>query len=915
MTAITSNAGLITPSTGLITGIPIQDTVDQLMALASQSKNNLSTRTTDLTNEKTAILQLSSLVSAFQFEATQIGAAGLFTARQATSSNQAALSAAIADGKSPAPGTYVFTPVQTASAQQLLSQSFGAGETLGAGTVTFGTGGYVDAGIPLQDLNGGAGFSPGKIRITDRSGESAVIDLSFARSVDDVLDAINSNTSINVSVVANGDAFQLTDNTGGAGNLKVQEISGGTTASSLGLAGIDVASDSATGNDIFSLDSNTELLSLNDGNGVQLRSGNDLSIALADGSTVDIDLGSTKTLGDVIAAINGAAPTKLKAEIGADSNRLKLTDLTTGSGTFAISNVGEGTAATDLGLTVAASGGVITGGRLASGLRDTLLSSLDGGQGLGTLGVLDVTNRDNVTSHVDLSGTETLGQIVAAINTQAAGVTASINSARDGIVLTDTTGATTGNFVVANGDSTNTADALHVATDSSVTSVNSGGLQRQQISEATLLSSLNGGAGVDIGDFDITGTSGQIGAVDLNAIDNVATTVGDVIARINALSIGVQARINDRGDGIELFDTLHGGGQITVSEVGNGTTASDLHLLGTSSLATVDGTTTQAIDGTTTATVQIAADDTLATLVGKINALNRGVTASLLNDGTKQRLSLQSNKSGAANELLFDTSNTRLSLQEISSGRDALLQYGGSGGLLLSSASGTFNNIVDGLNVTVNDGTLQPVTVNVGASTSSLVDTANEFVSAYNSMRDTLTKLTAYDPVAQTTGLLFGTTESLQVDTNLSRLLTNSYFGLGQFQSLQAVGFTLDDKGELSLNDDKLTQAFSEDPDAVTKLFTDPDRGISATVSSAAEHLAGTNSLLSSRADALSSIIDANNKRIDQMSDSLDKQRDALLAQFNNLESVVASLKNNASVLSTFTAVPPLGSVRSSTAV
>ncbi len=81
--------------------------------------------------------------------------------------------------------------MQTASAQQLLSQSFAADEAIGAGSFTFGAGGFVDQGISLDELNGGDGVQRGKIRITDRSGASAVIDLSFARTVDDVLDAIN----------------------------------------------------------------------------------------------------------------------------------------------------------------------------------------------------------------------------------------------------------------------------------------------------------------------------------------------------------------------------------------------------------------------------------------------------------------------------------------------------------------------------------------------------------------------------------------------------------------------------------------------------------------------------------------------------------------------------------------------------
>src|SRR6185295_13881855 len=283
----------------------------------------------------------------------------------------------------------------------------------------------VAQGISLDLLNAGNGVARGKIRITDRSGASAVIDLSLARSVDDVLGAINSNTSVNITATASGDSFKLTDNSGGSGNIKVQEVAGGTTASTLGLAGIDSGTTSVTGGDVFTLFSGTTLASLNDGNGVELRDGNDLSVTLKDGTTVGIDLGNATTLGDVLTAINAASPGKLSATVGSDGNRLKLTDLTPGAGTFSVAEVNGGTAASALGLTTTAADDIITGRRLASGLRDTLVSSLRGGQGLGTLGTINVTNREGDPSIVNLAGAETLGQIISAFNTQADGVTAS----------------------------------------------------------------------------------------------------------------------------------------------------------------------------------------------------------------------------------------------------------------------------------------------------------------------------------------------------------------------------------------------------------------------------------------------------------------------------------------------------------
>ena len=902
--------GRIQSSVGLITNIPIEDTVNKLMELAAQPKNLLTNRTNLLDSERLAITQLSTLMVAFQFETTQLGKATLFDTRQVSSSDSTALVATLADGGSPAIGNYLFTPVQTALAQQFVSQSFAAEQVLGAGSFSFQTGGFLDKGISLDQFNNGAGVQRGKIRVTDRSGATSVIDLTFARTVDDVLRAISEDTTINVSALAVGDTIKLVDHTGGAGNLSVQNVAGGTTANDLGLASINVAASEATGNDVFKLHTGTKLTTLNDGNGVRLTSGNDIQVNVADGSTVSIDLGNALTLGDVLSAINAASPAKLSAAIDADGNRLTLTDLTSGGGTFAASSVGTGTAAKDLGLTTTAAGGTITGRRLVSGLRDTLVSSLKGGQGLGTLGTINITNRNNVSSVVNLAGVETLSGIIDAINAQATGVTAQLNTARNGIVLNDTTGATASNFIVANGDANNSAAALGLVLDAAVTSVNGGPLHRRTVSEATLLSSLNGGKGIDVGDFKITNSAGNVGAVDLDPKDNVATTVGDVIDRINALTIGVEARINDTGDGIVLVNTADGIGKLTVAEVGNGTTAKDLRILGTAPVGTP-----QKIDGKAIATVTLDADDKLADAVTKINELSAGVTASVLNDGTGQRLALTASESGEAHALLFDTSNSPFALDEITRAQDALLNYGSTGstggGILLSSATNEFSNVIDGVDLTLAAGTLEPVTVSVSASTTAVVDAIQEFVDAYNSLRDALDELTAFNAEDETTGILFGTREALRVDSDLTTLLTSRFFGAGDFESLEAVGISLDAAGQMSLDKTKLTAAYNGNHAALKQFFTDKDLGVAAKLDAVIERLSGVdNSLLSTRAATLADNIETNSERITAMDERLARQRERLLLQFYQLETLVAELQTGLNALSALQPIPPLTSSR-----
>ena len=1033
----------ITSSVGLITGIPIEDTINKLMAIAARPRDLVASRARTLDAERLAVTKLTSLMVAFEFEVNRLASTTLFQGRTVASSDDTILQATLADGGSPALGNYQFRPLQTASAQQLASGSFQSLDDLvEEGTLKFGFGGFVDKGISLDELNAGAGVRRGTIRITDRAGNTADIDLRLARSVDDVLNAINNNTTASVSAAAVGDTFVLTDTSGGAGNLRVQDVGGGQTALDLGLASINVAANQATGADVLALHTGTKLTTLNDGTGVPLASGNDLAITLADESTLNIDLGSATTLGAVLTALNAANPAKLSAAISADGNRIELSDLTAGSGTFAVTSVGTGAAAEALGLTVDAAGGTITGRRLLSGLRDSLVTSLRGGQGLGTLGEIDITNRSGVLSNVDLSAAETLSEVVAAINAQAVGVTAAVNSARNGIVLTDTTGATASNLIVADGDANETATALGIAANVAATSVNSGSLGRQQISRATLLSSLNGGEGVDIGDILITDSDGTTGAVDLNTPGNEAKTIGDVIDRINAITTAdVEARINENGDGILLIDNAGGSGTLKVKEVGNHTTAHDLRLLGTAVEAEIDGIPKQVIDGTTQfsvdltdldepgagiqlsslnggtgvslgsfritdtsgqsavvvlnqtggtfntvadvinainakdvgvearindagtgillydtaggsgtlavedlaggttaadlgfdATVEtIVVDEVerqaingagtfsqtttqtgLAALAAKINSLAAGVTASTIFDGSGYRLMLTVDKTGAGNELLVDGLEAGLSFEQLSAARDAVLEFGGSGsgtGLLIASADNTFNEIIPGVELTVLASSEQNISVDVTKDQSQIATAVEDFVAAFNSIRDNLDEVTVFDEEALTTGILFGSSAVLRVESDLNRILSGRFVGVGQFASLESIGLSFDDKGKLKLDSAQLDQALADDPAAVEKLFTDPTFGLSAKLKTAIEQLAGPDdSVLSSRAETLADMITSSTDRVTFMDERLASERERLLLQFAQLESTIASMQQNLSALAGLQIIPPLTS-------
>jgi len=1037
--------GRISSNVGLITGFQITDTVDQLMQISAVPRDRLATRTQGLQSQQLAISSLSSRLLSIKFSLNNLNVSSAYEGREVSSSDPEVLTATLASGGNPTVGSFDLRPLQTASSQQLLSQRFeDIDGDLGTGTLSFGFGGFLDQGISLDELNDGAGVARGQIKITDRDGASSVIDLTAIRTVDDVIETINSDTTVNVTAVVAGDAIKLIDNTSGAGTLSVQEVSTGTTAVDLGLAGISTSLAEATGADVFRLHSETKLSVLNDGNGVNINDDlvnvDDLSITLLDGTIDGVDLSGATTLAEVVDAINNdtGLTGKITAEISSDGHRLQLNDLTSGGGSFSVSNGLTGSAADDLGLTIAAVGTTITGERLVSGLSDTLLSSLRGGQGIGSLGQIAITDRNGGNHIVDLSASETLSDVIDLINASSADVVAAINNSRGGITITDTSGGT-GNLTVANNDGTNTADALSVAVDSAQNSVDSGTLYRQTFSRSTLLSSLNGGTGATLGDISITDTNGKSLGIDLNASGDEAKTVGDVIDKINAAAtgvnpLGVEAKINDTGDGLIIVDTAGGSSTLGIQDL-SGTVAESLNLTRASTTVDINGTPTSVIDGASRFSVDLAGLDASATsielaslnggagvaagdftitdsdgvttaidfngadagistigqlidtinnraaagqanvtasinssgsgilltnnasgsgnlivkdinsstaadlkiegestdtidgsglfstqsanqsvlnkLADRINDLDAGVTAATVFDGIGHRISLTVDQSGKGNELLLDPGTSILEFEQIAEAQDALLVLGeqsapGSG-VLISSSTNDFEDLIDGVNLSVLSESPTAVTVTVDSTDAPVIEAVEEFVSAYNALREELDELTVFDEETLTTGLLFGTNEALRVETELSRLVTDRHLGLGEYETLAEIGVSVDENGKLNLDQEKLQQAFADNPSGLQNFFSDSSIGVVAKFNSTIDRLADVdNSLLTNRGDALQATIDSNERRIEQLNESLDRQRERLLLQFFQLEQVIAGLQENLASLQSLQPLAPL---------
>jgi len=904
---------LLSTGVGLVSGLNYSALVTALTAPEQSQITTLQSQDQAIKAKATAVTGLNADLLSLTTSATSLGTASNFNAMAVQNSDPTQLTATVSTGATP--GTYQFQSLQLAAAQQTISQGFAntTQQLVGAGTITISPGGQLATPTPLNVLNGGAGVQPGTIRITDRSGASANIDLSNAYTVDDVATAINNATGISVNASIQGDHLVLTDATGQTlTNLSVSDVGGGHTASDLGIGG-SVAASTLTGTSIYQATGAFTLSSLNDGNQISLAASGQpsLQVQLTDpgATTINVDLTGAATLNDVVKDINNAANNSGKLTASIANGKIVLTDNTGGGGAqpLSVTDINGASAAHQLGLDAAAVGNTLTGNSLVGGIDSVLLRNLRGGQGITSPGQISLTDRTGATGTIDLSQAHSLSDVVTAINSATDGnnnklhLTAALDAAGTGIQVTDTSGATASNLVIADVGPGTTAAQLGIAVNAAQTSVDSGSLGLQYVNLATSLATYGpGGTAVPSGVFSITDSTGQQSTVN---VSSSVTTIGDLQQAIATATSGkVTLQLNATGDGFQLVDQAGGSGQLSVSELG-GTTAAALHILGTGT--TGPGGHSQ-IDSRVGTSITVAATDTLASLAAKINAANAGVTASIINDGSTfspNRLLLTSSTTGAAGRFTVDDGGLGLGFATQTQGQDALLKVASSSSantFIRTSSTNQFNSVFTGLDVDLNTVGTTPAQVTVAADNSKVTGLVQSFVTNYNTLVPQISSLTTYNTATNTPATLQGDGTILNLSSVLSQLVTDSVSGPAgnAVQSLSELGISVNQDGTLTLDSTALAQQLSQNPTAVGNFFLDSTNGFATKLKNTINSYTDpTNGGLTQESNSFQAQSTSVEQRISTLQAMLTARQTSLMTTFIHLETVLANLRSQQSAL------------------
>ncbi|MBX3366064.1 MAG: flagellar filament capping protein FliD [Phycisphaeraceae bacterium] len=945
----------ISTGVGLISGINTGSLINQMLSIEAKPKQFAQSRVFGLQLQQTAYLDLNSRLSALKTIANKFRTAKTLQSKQATTSDGSVLKATASN--SAAQGTYQFIVDRLVSTQQMLSKGFANKDStsVGATTLTFETaaGGLV-RDTALADLNGGNGVTRGKIVVTDSVGGTQTIDLSTAGTVSEVLDAINGASGLAVTARVEGGRFVISDKAGGS--ITVADAVGSTTATSLGIAGTGTGS--IAGAIVYSIGEDTALGSLNDGNGVFISDAigaarSDFRITIDGSTNVQVNIGpkynsggtqtegAASTVGQVLTRINEALAAAgfadIQASIAPDGSRLQIID-DQGTRTIAITETGSGSTAKDLGiLTPSPATGTLTGSRILAGMNSTLTRNINGGSGLGSDGAIDFTLRDGSTFNLTLAADSTIDDIISAIQnasgTLAGGgpkVSVTMNASGTGLQIKDNT--TGSSQLIISGAA---ATSLGIdTTGTSAATVSGKNLQHAYVTASTLVSTLNQGKGIGTGVFEIRDSTG--GTVDID-IGTDTKNVGQLIAEINSSASGaglrVRARINANGDGIEIYENIPdgqtpGSSKIKITDRSGGVAAA-LRIAGEAK----DVGPENKIDGSYERTVEIDADDTLQDVANKINSAGIQLAASIVNDGTGSkpfRLSLTSKTSGSAGRVLFDSGTLDLGLSTIDKGSDARIIFGGSNaanGLLLTSSSNTFSNVVTGLTIDAVGVSENPVRISVSQNTDSIVTEIRAFIDAFNTVLTRIDDQSKYNQETKTKGALLGDQTSQSLRRSLLTTIQSKAIGAsGTYDDLADLGVRVGSGSRLELDEERLRNALATDPASVEQVlagytqgdaeqYEDLGNGIKVKIQNPEgpftvlglagkiERLANTyidsvSGILTGRKRSIDTQIEFQNKRIAEIDVRLASRRQVLQAQFVAMEQAIAQLQSQQSAIS-----------------
>jgi flagellar hook-associated protein 2 len=227
-----------------------------------------------------------------------------------------------------------------------------------------------------------------------------------------------------------------------------------------------------------------------------------------------------------------------------------------------------------------------------------------------------------------------------------------------------------------------------------------------------------------------------------------------------------------------------------------------------------------------------------------INAASIGVNATIINDGSSNRLVLTAKDAGAANsirimvndddgangdaaglsQLAFDptaTGGNGKNLTQVQTAQDAKLEIDG---IAISKPSNTITDAIEGVTLNLlesNPGST--TTLNVARDGASIKTSVEAFVKAFNTVNQTLSDLSSYNAGTKKGAILQGDSAALSIQSWLRSTVTGAVGSAseqaGSLASLSQIGVSFQKNGSLAVDAAKLQAAIDGNFEQISGLF------------------------------------------------------------------------------------------------
>jgi flagellar hook-associated protein 2 len=199
--------------------------------------------------------------------------------------------------------------------------------------------------------------------------------------------------------------------------------------------------------------------------------------------------------------------------------------------------------------------------------------------------------------------------------------------------------------------------------------------------------------------------------------------------------------------------------------------------------------------------------------------------------------------------------------------------------------------------LTINDTSETAVEINVSNDDTGISKSLDLMVTQFNKVVDRIKSVASYDSVTNVSGLLYGDSEVLRIQSTFSTLFSSRVV-TGSIRSIAELGINFNDQGRLEFDKSRFEKRLSDDPQAVRDFFSREKTGFSARAKKMIDSLSGeNNSALINKNLALTSQIEQNNSRIEFLNDRLAKQRERLLSTFYKMEEAIQRIQSNQSAV------------------